>query len=792
MKSNFKILITALAIALIAFNTSAQDTLFLNGTAKVTKNLSKDVAFYFAGTCTRQTTASTSTIRTITGVGKVTFTATGSVSFTPNSSNYYGIWTYHLNDCYLTPKTLVVMKKPVIITPPADTTVYIPPAVNTYVLSSACNTSAGIYLLDGTLVRTLWTNKKQNAGTYTLNWDGKDDYGITVTLPVQKKVISQSITDTWYKHIGNSSSPTALRHDRHRGLRGIFDVVEFNGFLYYCTGLPEGESTTKKTPLNNLTSVTQVMPTEHGNINQGTFFLATDGVKVFHGGTDAYNNALNFVYATDINDQEVLFSSGEEVIMTYGRTYSKAIGVNRDSNAITGLAVGNYLYVSYKTGVAVINKVTGALISLQNYNLKDICIDGGFLYGISGNNVNKFSIASNGLLSYLSTSTYTKTPIAISVVGGVIEISYGINDFNQYFLRGFITKGANGTWYAEETQVVRKLNGVQNGNISYVPMVYNVCVDRNNPTRVFANWIEYSVNYTDMSWRIVKNWYPRLTAPYLPLNADNYNVRGFAPMEVVTVGGKTLAKVTYFNANGSRGCAVVEMGTGITTVKSFGDWSFISLDINGDVVEFVNNSFVRHVYNGTGYNAPTTISTIPNLDIQGAPQYDISHTNGAIVYQPDMKWDGRHLGEVKNGKWLYKVAPSFNYPQTSNAYYPKSDTFPTGFFPDDNQGGRQGYAGGKVYTLDGYVVTGYAGEFWNGSGGQVNKWNFYKDGLMFYQFGTTRWESGDGEKMAGNNYMGTFFKVGSDYYLTYSDESWWGAIQMVKLDFSSIKTHIVL
>lgn len=788
MKSKIRYLISALIIALIAMNCSAQDTLFLNGTNKVTKNLSKSVSYYFIN-CKLWPTASTSTIRTISGVGKVTFTATGSVSFTPTSSNYVGVWTYHLTDCDLTKRSLVVMKKPV--APPTDTVVYIPAPSNSYILSTASNTSAGVYLLDGTLVRTLWTNKKQNAGTYTVAWDGNDDYGVPVTLPTQKKVISQSITDTWYKHIGNSSSESAARHSRHRGLRGIFDAVEFNGYLYYCTGLPEGESTTKKSSLTDLTTVVEVMPSQYGNINQGTFFLATDGQKVYHGGTDAYNNPLSFVYATDINDAEVLFSAGESVTMTWGRTYPKAIDVKYDNNPITGLAVGSYLYVAHTTGISIINKSTGALISSQNLNLTDLCIDGSFLYGISGNNVNKFTIGSNGALGYVSSTTYAKKPIAISVVGGVIEVSYGFNDFNQYFLRGFITKGANGTWYGDATQIIRKQNGIENGKISYLPMLYNVCVDRNNPTRVFANWVEYSVNYTDMSWTIVKNWFPQLTAPYLPLNDANYNVKGFAPMDVVTVNGRTLALATYFNIDNSRGLAVVELGNSITTVRSFGDWSNISLDVNGDVIEFVNNSFVRHVYNGTNYNAPTTISIVPNMDVQGAPQYDISHTNGAIVYQPEMKWDGRHLGEVRNGKWLYKVAPSYNYPYSSNAYYPTSDTFPTGFFPDDMQGGRQGYAGGKVYTYDGYVVTGYAGEFWNGSGGQVNKWNFYKDGLMFYQWGVTAWDGNDGAKMAGNNYMGTFYKVGNYYYLAYSDESWWGAIQIVKLDFSSIKTQIV-
>ena len=727
--------------------------------------------------------------RTISNFGKIILKTTGSGTFTPVSTYKNGTINYTIRDSRSRTSTasiVFVTKAPVVDTPIIITP---PPTSSQYTLTTASNTSAGVYLLDGTLVRTLWTNKKQNAGTYSVAWDGKDDYGVIVTLPVQKRIITCNITDTWYRNVGNTSSSTALRHSTHRGLRGIFDAVEFNGFLYYCTGLPEGESTTKKTSLATLNTAEEVLVAQSGDINQGTFFLATDGIKVFHAGTDAYNNSLNFVYATDITDKEVLFTSGTSVTMTYGRTYPKAIDVTINSNPITGMAVSTYLYVSHKTGVSVVNKTTGALINTINLNLKDICIDGSFLYGISGSSVNKYTIESTGALTFVSATTYTKAPVAISVSSDVIEVDYGFNDFNNLALRGFVTKGANGTWYGAATQIVRKLNGVENGKIAYVPMLYNVCVDKNNPSRVFANWIEYSVNYTDMSWSIVKDWSVHLSGKYAAINIGNINGIGHDFRDIATVNGKTLAIMTFYTAD-ARGLDVVELtSTGMRTIQSFGEWATISMDLNGDVLELTpDNKFMKYVYNGTSYNAATLVETIPNADIHSGGN-SIPTTTKTVVFNPGKDWSGRHLGEVKNGKWLYKVSPSYNYPM--GMYYPTSDTFPTGYYPSDGAGNREGYAGGRVYTCDGYVITNYVGEFWGANAGQVNKWNFYKDGLMFYQYGEIGFNNNDGQKMAGNAYMGTVYKVGNFYYIAHADESWWSTIQIAKLDFSSIKIIVV-
>ena len=73
-------------------------------------------------------------------------------------------------------------------------------ATFTFTLTSATRTSAGVYKKDSTLVRTLWANRAYAAGTFTEEWDGKDDYGNTITSPDPSydiKVLSNNVNYNW-------------------------------------------------------------------------------------------------------------------------------------------------------------------------------------------------------------------------------------------------------------------------------------------------------------------------------------------------------------------------------------------------------------------------------------------------------------------------------------------------------------------------------------------------------------------------------------------------------------------
>jgi len=111
-----KLLLLVLLAPFVLTSQTKKDTLFTNGIKKVSLNLSKPISVYFING-KQYATASTSTIRTIAGVGKVTFTSAGAITFTPYSASYNADWVFYVKDYKLFEYTLAVCKKPTIAIP---------------------------------------------------------------------------------------------------------------------------------------------------------------------------------------------------------------------------------------------------------------------------------------------------------------------------------------------------------------------------------------------------------------------------------------------------------------------------------------------------------------------------------------------------------------------------------------------------------------------------------------------------------------------------------------------------
>src|SRR4051794_36178059 len=62
----------------------------------------------------------------------------------------------------------------------SNTNIALPLLYRTFKLDAPALTSAGVYDANGILLRTLWSDKSYNAGTYPIEWDGKDDGGNAV------------------------------------------------------------------------------------------------------------------------------------------------------------------------------------------------------------------------------------------------------------------------------------------------------------------------------------------------------------------------------------------------------------------------------------------------------------------------------------------------------------------------------------------------------------------------------------------------------------------------------------
>lgn len=74
-------------------------------------------------------------------------------------------------------------------------------------LAAAQSTSAGVYLPDGTLVRTLWSAISTSAGPHAAEWDGTNDFGnLMPDGPYVIKLLASRCTYTWEGVIGNSSA----------------------------------------------------------------------------------------------------------------------------------------------------------------------------------------------------------------------------------------------------------------------------------------------------------------------------------------------------------------------------------------------------------------------------------------------------------------------------------------------------------------------------------------------------------------------------------------------------------
>src|SRR5689334_6326673 len=74
-------------------------------------------------------------------------------------------------------------------------------------LDNDYSTRTGGYDADGTLVRTLWSNRRYTAGLHDANWDGLDDDGqpARADADYEIRLLTHNVIYTWDGVIGNTS-----------------------------------------------------------------------------------------------------------------------------------------------------------------------------------------------------------------------------------------------------------------------------------------------------------------------------------------------------------------------------------------------------------------------------------------------------------------------------------------------------------------------------------------------------------------------------------------------------------
>ncbi|WP_158546236.1 FlgD immunoglobulin-like domain containing protein [Adhaeribacter pallidiroseus] len=435
----------------------------------------------------------------------------------------------------------------------------------TFTLSNSARVSAGVYITDGTLIKTLWSGIFYKAGTHTGTWDGTDDQGRRVAdANYTIRVLSNNVTYTWEGVIGNTSD-SLTGSKVLRSLQGIAGMAISGNTAYIATHYNEGSPAQLKIHLNN-PQIRQPLFLDHTGTGQNTTFVATDDNKVYWAGFDPFQPTRSFVWASQVsNDAEVKFAKGQTQSTTWGRTYSSAISaVDALGSVPTGLAVqkkGSFLFVSRKklNKLYVLHKINGALIkTLTITDVGLLAVDNtDRLWVQTGGKLTKYKVNSIGTLSRTGVSVSgladpqglaashngalvvvadggnSQQLKAFSNVTGAAAWTYGqaggyatnatvnnskfyFNDPSQNVAGSFIAFQSNNSFWVGDTGNRRAQHYSANRNyikrIMYLPGFYSCTVDKNNPSRVFANYLEFKVDYskplaaTNGSWQLTKNW----------------------------------------------------------------------------------------------------------------------------------------------------------------------------------------------------------------------------------------------------------------------------------------------
>ncbi len=717
-----------------------------------------------------------------------------------------------------------------------------------FTLSTAATTSAGVFASDGTLVRTLWSNVPYQAGAHAANWDGLDDEGNLATDGnYSVKVVSGNVKYEWEGVIGNTSQ-AKTGSTVNRAAQAITGMVVAGNYAYYAVGYTEGEACSyQKFDIAN----PQVRLKIHEVDAQSTCYVASDGTYVYWGGpTDANTGFVAATKVAD--DKDVVFPSGTNVSAGHNIYSAIDLTSNSIISGMAVQQRGNFLFVAHVNDnlVRVLDKRTGAVVGTWSVNKpRQLALVGEDALWLihDTNTVEKFILNASGtgtpsgvvLANLPAPTALAVSPDArtLTVIDGSLDnqvASGGNHQVKAYnaltgqpswtlgqaggyandpavgddkfcFINTKSFEAANygqaqpylayqpdGSFWVGDVGNLRSQHFSASraylNQVAYLGYFYSCAVDPNNPQRVFANYLEFAVDYTrplapdNGSWRLIRNWSMGRRAAY----DDNFN-----RMQCVTTLGNGRTYALLLN-NKTQRRQVVELPsrgnlryTGIETPSAayqlYTDGSLWNIGDNRLGQPAVWKKQLLTGFDGSDNpqwgpeQVMATTQPITATDPVTSDGYlrrnQVTSTGVVMAFCTDRpnslspRGAGYHLGGVQVGtnKWLWKTSPS-----TTPDYQ--------GEYPSDGAydiGNGVEYAGSFAQAIDRSIFWGYNGEFWKN--GQTNKWNHYLDnGLMVGQFGVVRRADIKMEEapygLGSNAVTGTFVKVGADYYLYHCDE----------------------
>jgi hypothetical protein len=349
--------------------------------------------------------------------------------------------------------------------------------------------------------------------------------------------------------------------------------------------------------------------------------------------------------------------------------------------------------------------------------------------------------------------------------------------------------------------------------IAYLPTSYSATADADDPSRVFANYLEYDVPPGKAlmpgaagTWSLARNWLAGLPYAARPPTARNGGFTGL--QTVVTLSNHRTYALTSLKGDQ----ALLELPmfgpsrlVGTLSAPVAGDTPTVLYE-NGDLGFATTSAGLQRVYRQTltGFSAdggPTwepvphllasvaTAADVPTYKgvFSGAtgPRFPVTSSNRVVFLDQSVAATdtavagGYHLGAVDVGgtEWLWKASPVGTFEQP-------------GAFPTNAIDAHVSYGGNMLWAVGRHIVYGYHGEGFtdpaNGKVGQANRFmHFYDDGLFIGQFGvpTTR-ASGAEAGVAGNSFSNILIDGGDGRHLLFfhNDESQHGGVHRWTID----------
>lgn len=666
-----------------------------------------------------------------------------------------------------------------------------------FVLDADYTCSAGVYKSDGTLIRTLCSGQRKARGTNVVYWNGLDD----ARQPVANgsytiKMIAHNVHYVWEGIVGNSSSPNANSYV-HGGFEPIFAFAIFGTTAFYTSAYNENKRELYRFDTSNPNKVTKSFGPIHNIYSDPAVDLATDGNKLY-----TLNSSQIAIY--NVNDCNAT---------TFGNGAAK-VNVGGGRGWIEVQRNGSLLFVSRRdqNTIYILDKYTGNQTGSISVNQpKDLALTAsGDLWVLSGNTAVLFQCDSTGGTAVQTISGFNNvTDIACSPVDGTVLVA----DAGTHQLKAFSSSGSelwtygqangyangprvtndkfyflhvdqgrktymaplafqpDGSFWVGDTFMSRYMHFNMSRQLlhqfDYVPHTYNATADRNNPTRVFNRFTEYTIDYSKplgQSWSITNFWGYSLPNHYYGFEDGVWSV-------VTLSNGRTYA-TTYDGGPGSTRQVVEITANGLreTGTRSLHvytriekDGSMLVYNVNGGTITFQRKPLSG--FDGSGnpiWGSPASLGSAPfgSSYLNSDPfNYRFPQLSGDLVisYDADRGRTGFHLGAVKQGssQWLWKALPTAG-----------------GFDGYGNFDSWCEYGGNHVMTSGRNIFAGAHGEFYQDIGQANQFFHYYDNGLFIGQFGNPMLPgvSINAPGASGNAFSPVLVEAAGNVYMYHNDE----------------------